>query len=784
MLREKRAVRILLLVVAFVVAAGMMSITNNDVYAAAKAPAQVKSLKVSKKTTSSLAIKWGKAKSAKKYEVAYKTESASKFKSVKTSKKNYTIKKLKEGTTYEVKVRGINGKKYGKWSSTKKMATTPMTPAQVKSLKKKSVTDTKINISWSKAKYARQYEVLYKVKGAKKYTTKKTSETEFTIDGLKINTSYNVKVRAVNGSKKGKYSSEITVKTSSEVSKDTLYENATDESQVKVSATANDIQISVAAGGSGQADVYRVAANEYLAGDAISGLVTSDAAGVKVGTVDFGAGGNVSFARVENGYDKLYDKYYVVQNGQIVKGPIYATNITPVSSKAVEKSVPSKKGIIDEMDEKTFEVMEDLNTHWTSINIDFSELILKEKTSYAEEVVVNGRTVYINKAYATGLDSRLARYEAMGINVVAVVVSFAKNDDGYPSELKYIDNARWTNGFNTSNAAGRDYFIAGMEYLAKRYSQGGNGLICNYVIGNEVDYAYDWNEIIPNKGSTETRADFDVYMEEYSRAMRLANLAVKKYSNDISVSISLSKEWARAVGASKISSNDTSSKLYDSYVPKEMLDWLNYHTKKSGDYDWTICPHNYPVASGNTAAVETGLKGGTVQITGDVNKSRRITQNNLEVLQMYLAKSSNLYNGKVREVYFTENGSSSHDTGALTEDAQKTQAATVAQYYYRAASLPCVKAIIYYKIQDREKEGSTALKMGLLDVNGNKKLAYDVWKYIDTDKSFEYSNQYLDKISFMKNGKEYSVAKGNIKSYKDIMSIVDSSFDWNSYWKW
>jgi len=324
-----------------------------------------------------------------------------------------------------------------------------------------------------------------------------------------------------------------------------------------------------------------------------------------------------------------------------------------------------------------------------------------------------------------------------------------------------------------------------MEFLADRYSQGGKGLICNYVIGNEVDYAYDWNEIIPNTGK-ETRADFNVYMEEYSRALRLANLAVKKYSDDITVGISLSKEWAESRGeqADKTSSH----KWYDSYSPKDMLNWLNYYSKKSGDYDWTVTPHNYPIADGNASAVETGLVAGSngktqVVVSGSMDTSTMITQSNMEVFQMYLSKTNNLYKGSPREVYLTENGSSSHArSDAPTIEEQEVQAAAIAQHYYRSASLPSVKAIIYYKINDRAEEGATSFKLGLIDVNGNKKLSYELWKYIDTDLSFEIADRYLSKISFKKNGKEYSVAKGNIKSYRDVMTMVDSNFDWDRYW--
>lgn len=718
-IRESRIVRICVMVIALVVAAGMMSIANDDVYAASK-PAQVKNVKLSSSTSTSLKVSWSKAKSAKKYQVAYKkVGSTTDYKKTTTSSRTKTISKLSNDTTYYVKVRAINGKKYGKWST------------------------------------------------EKKYKTKAN------------------------------------------------YNNASNELKVKVSVSADTVTIKISSLGLGKTGtLISTNSNTYVSADANDGLVSKNVSGTKIGTFKMNKSATFTLPRYENGYDRLYDKYYVIYDGVIIKGPVYATNIASKHTGAVEKVVPSKKGLVDELTEESFTAMEDLGGNWTAMNIDFTALILANETAdgtpidnsgkYTDTIEVNGKTFYINKDYVDDLDYRLSKYEDMGVNVVGICISFVSSEawHNYPRAMKYIDDARWTNGFNTSTEAGRDYYIACMEYLANRYSQGGNGLICNYVIGNEVDYAYDWFEIIPNKsksgkklpprgekgmrtGEIETRAAFDTYMEEYARALRLANLAVKKYNSDVSVGISLSKEWAKSKGEQKKSK--TSSKWYDTYSPLKMLDWLNYYVKKGGDYDWSITPHNYPMKDGNTAAYETAYSTKTVYITGNVDKTPMITQNNLEVMQLYLNKSRLKYAGKVRELYFTENGSSSHSANrAPTLAEQQTQAAAVAQYYFRAASLPSTKAIIYYKIVDRAQEGATSFKLGLIDVNGDKKLAYDVWKYIDTDQSIIYKkgvkDTYLNKITFKKGGKKYNTSNGKIKTYRSVMPIVSSSFDWSKYW--
>ena len=804
--RNSKMLRICAILIAVAMAFTAIAVSVDDSYAAT-APAKVKNLKMTAKTKTSFDLKWSKAKGAKKYQIAYKVNGAKKYTFRTTKKVKFTISKLQSGTKYKVKVRAINGKKYGDWSKEKTLKTKiAKTPAKVQNVKLDKKTASSIKITWKKAKNAESYQVAYKKAGAKNYKIVSTTKLYRTISNLKTDTAYYIKVRSVNGSKTSKWT--VAKKYRTQVN----YAKAANETKVVVSATDENIKIQIKSLGlNNKGTLYRVDANDYLKADPISGLVEKNVTGTKIGTFSMNKAKTYTINRTsKNGHDRVYDKYYIVSNGSIIKGPIYTTEVDALRGD-VTMDVPSKKGIVDELDEMSFEVAEDLGTNWTAVNIDFTQLILANEdkdgnpidnsTANADTIEVNGRTIYINSSYVTQLDSRLSRYEKMGINAVGIVVSFVDSEktSKYPRALKYIDDARWTNGFNTSNDLGRDYFIGGMEYIANRYSKGGKGLISNYVIGNEIDYAYDWNEIIPNeseggkklpargtkdlrKGEIETRAPFDTYMEEYARALRLANLAVKKYSADINVGVSLTKEWATS-RAYKLGATPTGNKRYDSYAPKEILDWLNYYTKKSGDFDWSVTPHNYPLSHGNSMAYETGLTNDAVGVTGDPDTSPYMTQANLEVMQMYLDRSALKYNGEAREMYLTENGcSSGTEVGTHSADMQKAQAAAAAQYYYRAASLPSVKAIIYYKIEDRAAEGSTSFKLGLLDTNSNKKLSYEVWKYIDTSRSFDISKKYLGNISYLKNGVEYSKAKGNINSYLDVMHSVDSGFNWSKYW--
>ncbi len=69
-------------------------------------------------TSTYIRVKWKKAKKAKKYSVAYRLKKKGakwKYKTVKTTK--VKISGLSPDKKYQIKIRGINGWRYGKWSS-------------------------------------------------------------------------------------------------------------------------------------------------------------------------------------------------------------------------------------------------------------------------------------------------------------------------------------------------------------------------------------------------------------------------------------------------------------------------------------------------------------------------------------------------------------------------------------------------------------------------------------------------------------------------------------------
>lgn len=159
--------------------------------------AQVKGLKAKATTSTSVTLTWSKVSGAKNYEV-WQLNGKKWVKVATTTKTSVTVKKLKANTAYQFKVRAVDKKKVaGDYSSVLKVTTNL---SAVKGLKAKPA-KTSVALSWSKVSGAKSYEI-WQLKGKKWTKVGTSSSTKFTVKkGLKKNTKYQFKVRAVSKAK-------------------------------------------------------------------------------------------------------------------------------------------------------------------------------------------------------------------------------------------------------------------------------------------------------------------------------------------------------------------------------------------------------------------------------------------------------------------------------------------------------------------------------------------------------------------------------------------------------
>lgn len=538
----------------------------------------------------------------------------------------------------------------------------------------------------------------------------------------------------------------------------------------------------------GTATLYRMDANEYAAGDTISGKSEEIAAtGTVIGEYSCGTTQEFHINRyLSDGSDNLYDKYYLIQDGTILCGPVYASEISSIRNKPAFIT-DTKKGLTLE-DSETIDILKEMGASNTVINMDLSELVVATEGPNGEprdlssrtdliEFESNGKTFYFRSDYIKLQDGLISAYTKAGMNVTLVLISWQEmltND--YPRSMMYFEQTnRQTVAFNTANERGMEYWIATMEFLADRYSKSSNlGLVQKFIVGNEIDYTYDWYLLEPlepdDQGNYKgTAVDFDVFMEEYARTLRLADLAVKKYNASGKVLVSLTHNWA--LNSAEGYKSGAKSVRWNSYRPKEICDWLVKYETARGNYNWGLAVHPYPINTytPNPLITDTnGYNGLYHPCTGDPDTSAWITVSNLEVYQLYLQRPENRYKGQVRTVSLTETSVlSTKPTDPNYELSQKQQAAAIAMTYYRAANIPCIDQIAYFQPHDQT---GTNYMLGLMTADGVKKDVYDLWKYIDTDKTFAYSNKYLKYLD------------PDATSYQEVMSTISSNFNWDTMW--
>jgi len=560
-----------------------------------------------------------------------------------------------------------------------------------------------------------------------------------------------------------------------------------DENYVKLEISNKDTNL-FAVGE--QLQIVMLKPYEYYKGETDRGINEKNDrvdSGSVVGVYTVGTPKTIAVDRFDaSQYDNLYNKFILAKNETLVAGPYLVNNIKSQRFFTQKTVAATKKGIISQGDERLL----DLGVGWTEYNINPNSMVYpNEQVNEQGEIVAidnsvhesniiefvsNGKTYYFKKNVIESMDNSLLFCKNNNIKALYIIWNIKNYNQldapyfmSYPSARDYTKSVIWS--IDTSTELGAGYFTAVMEFMAERYSRedGQYGWVHRFVIGNEVDYSWQWNPIL--NYDKDTALSLNNYVEEYSRTMRIAEQATKKYYSDNMVLGSSTHSWTS--GRNNGNGN---------YASVDIYNYLNEKTKKQGDYNWGFAGHPYPqdLSCSNFLEEEAGKR----YINGDFNDTVSITWTNLEVFEEYVKQENMLYNGQMRRLYLTEGGVSS---GAYTSPNVKrnelNQAAGIAYAYYKAMSMDCVDAFIYYKLIDSIGDGGGA-NFGLFNDDMTKKPSYEVFKYLDTQYSFVVANQYLSNIKYKLNGIVYSTGRGNISSYRDTMKIVDSDFNWEVQW--
>lgn len=430
------------------------------------------------------------------------------------------------------------------------------------------------------------------------------------------------------------------------------------------------------------------------------------------------AGATVSLPRFDGGTDRLFQRFLVADAAGRASGPgRYVTDLSGLRRSEVAFPRPaSPKGLqcIVDLDDAIA-----LGVKHAAVNASMSQLYDPSGTSPVRREV-DGAVITAREDVVAYLDATIKRMTDAGMRVNLILLNYLPTDKGLPrgdesSPLVHPktdrDAPNRIGGFNLSNAEGTRVFRGLVELLAERYSRadGAHGLVSGYIVGNEVQSHYDWY----NLGEMEPEAA----VAEYGKAVRVADLAVRRFHPDARVFVSLDHNWTRR----------QRPEATRGMPGRELLVRLHETLAAEGDVPWGVAFHPYPENLGDPRT----WRDRTATLSFD---TPRITFKNLEVLTAYLRQPKLLANGEPRRVILSEQGF--HCLGPPFGEV--TQAAAFAYAFERVRQIEGVESFIYHRHVDHPSEGGLRLGLrenvpGTYDGPGKTRRIYDLYKVIDTD---------------------------------------------------
>lgn len=404
-------------------------------------------------TPITVTLSWSKSSDAKGYEIQQK--SGKKWKTVTTIKKqkttSYTVKKLKNGTTYQFRIRSYNGKKYSNYKTVKIKTGVEA----IKSFAGTSTGLTSVKLTWAKANvngYVVQRKVGSKWKDIKKI--KKASTTYVNISGLPAGQTSSFRIRGyVNGAAKtyyGSYTKEIKVTTAVLPMKSVAVKSVAD-----TYATVGWAKLSGVSG----YQIQKLQGGKWVnVNTAVKNSVTS----YKVTGLTACAQNQVRVrAYQKSGSKTYYNAWAVVKPvtkiGTVTgfAGPSYTNDTT---AKLTWKAAPGAKTYrVYNNNVKLFDVA----TTYANIKVDYN------KTYKISVAPVNGKTVGAKTAVITFTTpcAQVKNVAVTSITDTSVSLSWSAVSGAQSYRVEYsADGKTWKSISSTKTAATVEYLEKDTEY--------------------------------------------------------------------------------------------------------------------------------------------------------------------------------------------------------------------------------------------------------------------------------------------------------------------------------
>ena len=415
---------------------------------------------------------------------------------------------------------------------------------------------------------------------------------------------------------------------------------------------------------------------------------------------------------------RLFDKFVlgIKQEGKyiLLSNQSYITN--PEARARYQYAYPeakSIKGLLVDPNKLRGKELEDLGVKQAAYNIMLGRIV--GHTSSANHPTIyyeyHGKTYAFNGQTIAEYDLVFSRLTQLGIQTTAIILN-----DWNGGHLDLVHPQARSAGkcpyymFNASDQAGVDYLAAAATFLAERYSGTGHGQVVNWVIANEINARAEWNYY--------PAVDVQTYTQVYADGFRVFYNAIKSVNANAKVYMPIDQTWNR----------NLKNGAYDG---RDVLDHFNAYIKEQGNIDWDLSQHPYPVPLTHAAFWNMPSNYRRMNLITYTADSPMVSIQNLNVVTDYLQQEEFLnLAGESRSVTLSE-------VGFTSTSGESVQAAAFAYAYYIAEANSHVDALLLNRQTDAAAELEQGLALGLCHADGSHKQIYNVFKYIDTDRSKE-----------------------------------------------
>jgi len=261
--------------------------------------------------------------------------------------------------------------------------------------------------------------------------------------------------------------------------------------------------------------------------------------------------------------------------------------------------------------------------------------------------------------------------------------------------------------FNVAEREGIDTLEAVGAFLANRYSGRLRGQVDNWIVGNEVNASNDWCYFGDN-------ADIDDFAEAYADSLRLFYNAIKSENGNARVYACFDQNW---------NSNDVRY-----FNAKELVELMNSHCKKGGNFNWGIAEHPYNTPQ---SAPAFWKQEESSRVTHEMD-TPMLTMANIDAFTDYMCQEDMLdSHGEVRSIILSEQGyTSSH--------GEDLQAASIVFAFLTVQNNQHIDSFLLSRQTDSPEENAMDLHLGLMGKGGIHKMAYEYYKNIDGPNADRY----------------------------------------------